>query len=228
MDSHAMELGLAIASNNKKPEVQNYLLALMNKLEQQKSDNPDLGDLEGCETILKSFAAEKLQQAEEEYFARLADKNTSRLYYAAGTFFEVLATFSPDKKLDEVTKKSVLYCKWRATEILKAIKEGRDPYPEEESSQIDDEPIVPPPAPSTTPTIVPPPAPSTTPKFQPYTSKSPRMSYKKSSDGYTGNVTVENRQDAEEYCRFVLTSLRTQDDAAAIRYLKLALEQLEG
>merc|ERR1711937_522416 len=52
--------------------------------------------------------------------------------YAAASFLEILQQFYQDnddsEEVAEQKKKSV-YCKWKSTEILRAIKEGRTPTP---------------------------------------------------------------------------------------------------
>jgi len=74
-----------------------------------------------------------------------ANKGTAKSFYAAGTFYEILQQFYPNKEekdnnindddynetkeqQDEEEKRR-LYCKWKATDILNAIKEGRTPTP---------------------------------------------------------------------------------------------------
>jgi hypothetical protein len=54
---------------------------------------------------------------------------------AAASFFEVLATFSDSKTLDDATKKQALFAKYRASQILGAINEGREPIPSEQELQ---------------------------------------------------------------------------------------------
>ena len=44
----------------------------------------------------------------------------------AGVFFDVLRQFGEP---DEEMSRRRMYCKWKASEILKAIKEGRAPTP---------------------------------------------------------------------------------------------------
>jgi len=52
----------------------------------------------------------------------LADKSTARTFYAAGVFFDVMQQY-PD--LDPEIERQRKYAKWKATDILNAIKEGR-------------------------------------------------------------------------------------------------------
>lgn len=101
-----------------------------------------LENLEGEKEVMDSFTrdeskflctkfAEKIfDKADLEDRAGEANKNTARTFYAAASFLEILQQFHGDddnsEEVSEQKKKSV-YCKWKATEILKAIKEGRAP-----------------------------------------------------------------------------------------------------
>ena len=75
----------------------------------------------------------------------MVNKGIAKSFYAAGTFYEILQQFYPNKEegdnnineddyseikeqIDEEEKRR-LYCKWKATDILNAIKEGRTPIP---------------------------------------------------------------------------------------------------
>ncbi len=57
----------------------------------------------------------------------MADKNTAKTFYAAGVFYDVMQQFK-DLLEPEIEKKRK-YCKWKAADILNAIKEGREPTP---------------------------------------------------------------------------------------------------
>ena len=83
----------------------------------------------------------------------MADKGTARTFYAAGNFFDILAQFG---ELSEEVKQKKKYAKWKAADILAAIKEGRAPTPGgfgEEIPAEDDGGI--PAAPTAAPIIVP-------------------------------------------------------------------------
>lgn len=53
------------------------------------------------------------------------DKNTARTFYAAGVFYDVMQQFKG--LLGPEIEKKRKYCKWKATDILTALKEGRAP-----------------------------------------------------------------------------------------------------
>ena len=75
-------------------------------------------------------------KADNEDRAGLAGKGTAKTFYAAQSFLQMLEQFASNNGEEEADseqraedKKRILYCNWKATEILKAIKEGREPTP---------------------------------------------------------------------------------------------------
>jgi len=84
--------------------------------------------------ICRAFADKVFERANGPDRAGMADKSTARTFYAAATFYEILLQFYPkleneddkvESQIEEDEKR--VYCKWKATEILKAIREGRTP-----------------------------------------------------------------------------------------------------
>ena len=83
-------------------------------------------------------------KADSEDRAGAATKVTAKSFYAAGTFYEILQQFHEEgaegngdvigedaetaTQMEEEEQRRV-YCKWKANDILKAIKEGRTPTP---------------------------------------------------------------------------------------------------
>jgi hypothetical protein len=122
----AIQMGLKM---QKGPEDQKYLGLLMTLLEEDKKRYPVLEDKSKCETIVRNYAMEVMTVAEDEYMSERANMNTARKFSASACFFETLAAFQDDGKLNEFDKKQCLFAKFRATNIIKAIKEGRDPVP---------------------------------------------------------------------------------------------------
>lgn len=55
------------------------------------------------------------------------DRNTARSFYAAGTFFDILGLF--DAEIHPDIQEKAKYAKYKAAEILKAVREGRQPTP---------------------------------------------------------------------------------------------------
>jgi len=88
--------------------------------------------------ICRQFADKIFEKADTEDRKGGANKGTARTFYAAATFFEILKQFNEDREGESNTTAEVndeqteedekrVYCKWKATEILKALKEGRRP-----------------------------------------------------------------------------------------------------
>ncbi|EGZ28424.1 hypothetical protein PHYSODRAFT_475194 [Phytophthora sojae] len=122
---YAMELGIKLRENDASNEATDYLLSLMDRLEDEKNKLPDFTQEEGKE-ICEDFAMEIFTKADDEDRAGMANKSTARTFYAAGTFFDILNQFG-DVSEDVVEKRR--YCKYKAATILKAIKEGKVPTP---------------------------------------------------------------------------------------------------
>ncbi|KAF4320470.1 hypothetical protein BBO99_00002621 [Phytophthora kernoviae] len=122
---YAMELGIKLRENDASNDTTDYLLSLMDRLEDEKNKLPDFTQEEGKE-ICEDFAMEIFSKADDEDRAGMASKSTARTFYAAGTFFDILNQFG-DISDDIVEKRR--YCKYKAATILKAIKEGQTPTP---------------------------------------------------------------------------------------------------
>ncbi|KAJ0399795.1 hypothetical protein P43SY_002940 [Pythium insidiosum] len=122
---YAMELGIKLRENDNSNEATDYLLSLMDRLEDDKSKLPAFTQDEGKE-ICEDFALEVFAKADDEDRAGRADKNTARTFYAAGTFLDILNQFG---EVSEDILEKRRYCKFKAATILKAIKEGQVPTP---------------------------------------------------------------------------------------------------
>ncbi|RHY34364.1 hypothetical protein DYB32_001001 [Aphanomyces invadans] len=127
-----MELGIKLREHDASDEATNYLLSLMEALELEKSSLPAHTQDEG-RIICENFAYDIFMRADEEDRSGGSNKNTARTFYAAGSFFDILKQFgTPSEDVLEKTK----YSKFKAADILKAIKEGRTPTPGAPSEQV--------------------------------------------------------------------------------------------
>lgn len=106
------------------PEDRKFLEEQLVKLESMK---PSLG-LSGDEgsRICREQALEVFNKADEIDRMGLADKSTVKLFYSAGTFFEILEQFGP---LDGEILERKKYAKWKAAEIMNALNNGEIPAP---------------------------------------------------------------------------------------------------
>jgi vacuolar protein sorting-associated protein VTA1 len=99
--------------------------------------------------LCRKFADKIFDKADLEDRTGDANKNTAKTFYAAASFLEILQQFYKDddgSEEREEEKKRAVYSKWKATEILKAIKEGRQHTPggygedeEEEEPEVTEE-----------------------------------------------------------------------------------------
>lgn len=80
--------------------------------------------------LCAKFANKIFDNADLEDRTGDATKNTARVFYAAGSFLDILQQFYGDEDESEELleiKKKAKYAKWKAADVLKAIKEGRKP-----------------------------------------------------------------------------------------------------
>lgn len=230
---HAMDMGLKL--NDKSPESQGFLMQLISELEAMKPSISGKSQ-EELRTICENFAQAVFQRADSIDKAGNADKATAQSFYAAASFFEILKQFSPDKDLDPDIKQQVMYSKWRAAEIVKAIKEGRKPEPpgdadEGSSSQGggDDSPaLIPPAAPTSPPSM------NSIPVARP---AAPGVTVTSSSSAPSGRPTANftrqashinkvTKADCLEHIRFARAALEADDIPATVERLQAVLAML--
>ena len=98
--------------------------------------------------ICRDWAFKIFDKADAEDRAGMSNKGTARSFYAAASFLDVLKQFHTEEKDEEgedavEEQKKSFYAKWKATDILKAVKEGREVkaggYGEELPSDEDEE-----------------------------------------------------------------------------------------
>jgi len=88
-------------------------------------------------TVCHSFAMKVFDKADKEDRGGAeggsVGKRTAKMFYVAASFLDVLKQFGEEAGRDEAAateeEKKSFYAKWKATDILKAIKEGREPTP---------------------------------------------------------------------------------------------------
>lgn len=99
----------------------------MDKLERIKQENADnsavTDDVTGRTTCLE-FAEEIFSLAEKAVDGDRVTKQTADKFLAAATFFDLQKIWG---KPNQETAAKTKYSKWLASEIIKAIREGRDP-----------------------------------------------------------------------------------------------------
>ncbi|KAH6574264.1 hypothetical protein BASA62_002527 [Batrachochytrium salamandrivorans] len=125
---------LAIEKGATSKESQIFLLNLLDALEQDKvnlAGNEAIGnDVVGYAHV-ENFALRIFINADNEDRAGRASKKTAKTFLAASIFLELLKTFGA---LDSEVQQKIRYAKFKAADIIKALKEGRVPISPIESS----------------------------------------------------------------------------------------------
>lgn len=126
---YALKKAIGNPTLQKAEGAKTYLLKLMDSLEAKK---PDLiekygEDIMTDETqqlaLVKAYALNVYKAASNQYQAGKATKKTALVFNAAAAYFEVAGSDEPEL----ITARKT--AKFNATEIIKAIKEGRTPMP---------------------------------------------------------------------------------------------------
>ncbi|XP_059666456.1 protein HOMOLOG OF MAMMALIAN LYST-INTERACTING PROTEIN 5 [Cornus florida] len=120
---YAMDRGLRIPQNERTKYTNSLLVSLMKQLEKDKM-SLKLGPDDSLH--LEGFALNVFTKADKQDRAGRADLNTAKTFYAASIFFEILNQFG---ELHPDLEQKQKYAAWKAADIRKAIKEGRNPEP---------------------------------------------------------------------------------------------------
>ncbi|TPX72268.1 hypothetical protein SpCBS45565_g00665 [Spizellomyces sp. 'palustris'] len=120
---------LAIDKGGKSKEAQLFLLGLMDELEQDRKN------LSGNEAVtndvvgyahIENFALRIFTNADNEDRQGRASKKTAKTFLAASIFLELLKVFG---EIDTEVQDKIRYAKFKAADIIKALREGRTPTP---------------------------------------------------------------------------------------------------
>ncbi|KAF9425291.1 hypothetical protein BGZ94_007677 [Podila epigama] len=102
---------------------------LLNVLEKQRKDIGDneaiSNDLVGYAHI-ENFAIKIFSKADDEDHDGQSSQKTAKNFVAAANFLELLKVFGD---IDAEIEEKIRYAKWRAADIIKAIRDGRQPNP---------------------------------------------------------------------------------------------------
>lgn len=103
--------------------VDGFLMTLMEQLETMKKDITMPRD--EAKVLCEGHAVRLFHRADDEDRGDSDNyREIARTFYNATSFFDILEQFGP---LDEELSSKRTYSKWKATEIMKALKEGRTP-----------------------------------------------------------------------------------------------------
>ncbi|KAJ1721085.1 hypothetical protein LPJ53_004354 [Coemansia erecta] len=130
---HAARISLTCTT----PAAQTYLTQLLDQLELEKqalAERPEMQDDAAALAHCTVFALRVFAKADsEDRSGESVGKATARGFIVASQFLQVLECMGG--MAEDVTEK-IRYAKWRAAEILKAMREGREPVrPREDAVQ---------------------------------------------------------------------------------------------
>ncbi|KAF9127512.1 hypothetical protein BGW39_005813 [Mortierella sp. 14UC] len=120
---------LAIQKASKDNSCRPFIVELLDVLEKQRKD---MGDNEAITSELvgyahiENFAIKIFSKADDEDRAGQGSQKTAKNFVAAANFLELLKVFGD---IDSEVEEKIKYAKWRAADIVKAIRDGRQPAP---------------------------------------------------------------------------------------------------
>ncbi|KAJ1984955.1 hypothetical protein H4R34_000298 [Dimargaris verticillata] len=245
---------LALARGGQAPETQAFLLGLVEDLETKKAalgQEPAILDDETSKSYLHNFALKVFYNADNEDRAGKASKKTGLTFLASTIFMELLRIFGD---LPSDVEEKLKYAKWKAKEIVQALREGRAPtagppapIPSQPSptmvvdlpsDALPDQPSLdtssPPPAAHPTPPVLPTPPPPSAALARAnraaplqWTESDDALSELDYSEGELGMVDPDVAAKAEKHTRFALSAMQFDDVKAAIDNLHQALALLQ-
>jgi vacuolar protein sorting-associated protein VTA1 len=126
---YAVSTGIPVA---KSAGSKQCLANILETLEEEKAPMSNFTRAE-AKFLCRKFADSIFDKADGEDRIGLASKTTAKTFYAAATFYEILNQFYEDggelSEEQQEERERTVYSKWKSTEILKALKEGRQPTP---------------------------------------------------------------------------------------------------
>ncbi|KAF9926483.1 hypothetical protein FBU30_003954 [Linnemannia zychae] len=120
-----LAIGKASKDNNCRP----FIVELLDLLEKQKNE---IGDEEAISNELvgyahvENFALKIFTRADNEDRAGQSSQKTAKNFVAAANFLDLLKVFGD---IDSEIEEKITYAKWRAADIVKALRDGRQPTP---------------------------------------------------------------------------------------------------
>ncbi|KAI9355957.1 Vta1 like-domain-containing protein [Zopfochytrium polystomum] len=120
---------LAIERNAQSHQSQAFLMNLLDVLEKEKAglgpNDAITNDLVGYAHV-ENFALKIFNNADNQDRAGAATNKTAKTFLAASIFLEVLKVFGT---VEDSINDKIKYARFKAVDIIKAIKEGRKPTP---------------------------------------------------------------------------------------------------
>jgi vacuolar protein sorting-associated protein VTA1 len=132
---YAVQTGIPLATASPNPATANATLGTL--LEDLEKEKPAMANFTKAESymVCRAFAMKVFDRADGQDRAGNSGKGTAKSFFVASSFLDILKQFgdgggeirTEEQALEE--EKKSFYAKWKSTDILKAIKEGREPTP---------------------------------------------------------------------------------------------------
>ncbi|KAF5282756.1 hypothetical protein FQR65_LT02753 [Abscondita terminalis] len=244
----ACEAAMKSIPGEKPPEVRDFLVSVMEWLEQAKKENPNLEGIMNPtvgHALVEEYALQLFNYADGQDKIEKFGKNVVKAFYTAGILMDVLEQFGTLS--DDMFNKRK-YAKWKAAYIHNCLKAGEQPFsgPPVARNLLEfsdeDEPVPPDSIPPETPVMPTPPhpEPADSPVNYPVTpippvpqarppvniTEVPEPAPRANS---TTGVTLEPDQleKAQKYCKWAGSALTYDDVNTAIDNLQKALSLLQ-
>jgi vacuolar protein sorting-associated protein VTA1 len=134
---HAVQIGIPLSTTST-PATRQCLQEILTILENEKKVMKQFTQEESY-TICREFAFKVFDKADSVDRRGMSDKSNAKNFYAAASFLDVLTFFHKGNNAngdnEEMNENALeedkmrFYAKWKATDILNAIKEGREIKP---------------------------------------------------------------------------------------------------
>lgn len=124
---YGMQRGMEL--DKKSPDCRNYLVKLMNYLEQTKQQYKDLEAIQSevvGQAYLENYCIKLFHYADTEDRASRFGKNVVKSFYTAAMLMDVLSNFG---ELPEEIEQNRKYAKWKAAYLHNCLKNGETPTP---------------------------------------------------------------------------------------------------
>lgn len=124
---YALKQGIALRTKSK--DSNSFLGDVMDQLEGLKKsliNNEAISNEVVGSAHVEAFALKVFLNADNEDRSGSASKKTAKTFLAASIFLDVLNVFG---EIESEIQEKIRYSKWKASDIMKAIKEGRTPTP---------------------------------------------------------------------------------------------------
>ncbi|TFK77377.1 DUF605-domain-containing protein, partial [Pluteus cervinus] len=126
---YAAQVGIGLKT--KDTQSRDFLFSLLTTLERLKREigsNDAIDNETVSAAYVENFALRVFVNVDNEDRKGVATRATAKKFLAAANFLEVLRTF-PKTELSDTNEERIRYAKWKAADIAKAFREGRQPTP---------------------------------------------------------------------------------------------------